>query len=331
MDRDDLEWFPHPVPVRVVPVTVHTTRTPVALEGMFRARDRVTLKAPASGPVERLARAVGDAAEAGEALFQVGRSAAENRRLGGDAGVHQLRAQLADREDGLSAARARGESAAHIASLERKRIAVKERLQQEMINRERYLRLEAATTVKAPFSGRVIERWVSNGSTVMQGANILELAAVDPLELVVAAPVWLTRHCRRGAEVEVRSASTVEATRGRVKAWAPTADDEVRRLFIEVENPDGLYALGQSAMAHVALGEREGLFVPAGAVQGQPDAPALHLVEHGRVRLCPVQVLGGFRSRLEVYARRLLPEQLVVLSAERALNEKSEVLIQGDH
>ncbi|MBA3014568.1 MAG: efflux RND transporter periplasmic adaptor subunit [Desulfobulbaceae bacterium] len=66
----------------------------------------------------------------------------------------------------------------------------------------------SARTLKSPFSGVVVERFLNPGAVVVAGSGekkpILKLAALDPLYVEIAAPLALMGKITKGTIVEVR-------------------------------------------------------------------------------------------------------------------------------
>ena len=148
--------------------------------------------------------------------------------------------------------------------------------------------------------------------------------------LVLEVPTWLASRLEKNAEVRVRTPSDEAVREGVVARWAPTAVDDVRRLLVEVGNADGRIAAGERAVAELPAGERTGFFVPRSALHEEKKGHSLRLVEHGKVRVRHVRVVGGTEREAEV-AGHLRGAHLVVLDAERPLGDETEVVIQGDH
>lgn len=330
MDLDDFELRPSPVPVRVVPLERRDTDAPLRVEGRFAAARAVLIKSPSSGVVEGLGVSLGDTVRAGQRLCAIGAKMAEQRRLATKATIEQLEAQRAEREDALLQAKNRDERPERLASFEHKVRAVEHKLAQERLQLERHEVLRETLEVNAPFSGRVSSVNAAPGGTVMSGNPLLELVEVDPIVLVLEVPTWVASRCGKGDAVRVETPSDPEPRTGRVARWAPTAADAVRRLLVEVDNPDGRIAAGERAAAAIDVGERRAWFAPRAALHHEEKATKLQLVEHSKVLERTVRVFGGDEREVEV-AGALSPTQLVVLDAERPLKESTEVVIRGDH
>lgn len=330
MDLDELELIRSPVPVRVVPLERRVTDAPLEVEGRFAASRAVLVKAPTSGVVEGLDLHLGDPVERGQLLCTIGETMARQRAISSEASAEQLEAQLAEREDALQQAKNRGEPPERLASFENKVRAVEHKLAHERLQRKRHELLLDSLQVRAPFSGRVSSVSAAPGGSIMSGNALFELVEVDPIVLVVEVPTWVAGRLAQSDELTVKAPSDPEPRRGRVARWAPTASDGVRRLLVDVDNPDGRLPAGERAVARLDVGEREAWFAPRAALHHHDKRTKLQLVEHSKVLERTVRVVGG-DDRLAEVAGSLDASQLVVLHSDRPLEESTEVVIRGDH
>lgn len=331
MDPEDIGGLrAPPVGVRVVPLEERTTSAPLRIEGRFAASRAVQLKAPLSGVLRGLDFSLGDPVENGQVICTIGAAAHKQRALATESQIHLLSAQLEEREDGLAQAEARGDKPERIASMESKVRMARHRLEQERTQLARHRAIAEAVEVRAPFDARVAAVGGASGGSIVTGNLLLELVEIDPAVLVLEVPTWVAARCRVGAPVEVHADADEAARLGKVSRWSPTAQDGVRRLLVDVENPDGRIAAGEGGVALLEVGEREAFFAPRAALHHEKKTVQLQLVEHSRVTIRSVRVLGGDEKAAEV-AGALSSSQLVVLHAERPLAESSEVVILGDH
>lgn len=330
MDPDDLEHRPSPIGVRVVPLAKRKTTAPLRIEGRFAAARAVQIKAPSSGLVEGLELSLGDRIEKGAFVCTIGAAAHAQRGLASEGQVHLLEAQLEERKDALEQVRLRGEPSARIASFESKLRAAEHRLLHERAQRKRHAVIERAVEVRAPFDARVSAVSVASGASIVAGNPLVELVEIDPAVLVLDVPTWIASRCAIGRLIPVTSDSHRATLEGRVSRWAPTASDRVRRLLVDVGNPDGMIAAGERGEAEIDVGERDAFFAPRAALHHEKRKTSLRLVEHDKVQICDVRVVGGDDREVEV-AGQLSSSQLVVLHADRPLLESSEVVIRGDH
>jgi len=330
VDPDDLVLRATPIGVRVVPLTQRNTSAPLRIEGRVAASRAVQMKAPASGVVEGLDVALGSRVTEADVICTIGAGAHRQRAIASEAQLHLLQAQLAERTDALEQARARGEKPERIASFEAKVEASRHRVEQERAQQRRHALVAESVVVRAPFDARVATVSTASGASIVAGHPLIELVEIDPAIVVLDVPTWVASKCRPGTDVAVTTDSDDEPRPGSVTRWAPTANDGVRRMLVEVPNADGRLAAGEGARVSLEVGEREAFFAPRAALVHEDRKVRLHLVEHSVARVANVRVVGGDDREVEV-AGRLSASQLVVLYAERALTDACEVVIRGDH
>jgi len=330
VDGQDYEPRLLPVGVRVVPIERRLTTEPLRIEGRVAASRAVQMKAPTSGIVRDLEVQLGSKIQKGEVICTIGAEAQRQRALATQSQLHLVKAQLEERMDGLAQVRGRGESEERIASFEAKVRAGQNRVEQETTNVKRHALAADLVKVRAPFDARVAAVSSGPGASIVSGHLLIELVEIDPAILVLELPTWVASRCKIGMAVSVTTDSHREPLEARVARWAPTANDGFRRLLIDIPNPDGTLAAGERGVATIDVGERTAFFAPRVALVREKKATKLHLVEHSVARIRSVRVVGGDETSAEV-AGDLDASQLVVLHAERKLEESCEVVIRGDH
>lgn len=94
-------------------------------------------------------------------------------------------------------------------------------------------------TIRTRFDGYVVTQHVDDGAWVVVGAPVMEVVALDQVELVAAVNDQYVRYIRPGATVDISvSALPEEPFRGEVLAVVPQADLQARTfpVIIRVEN-----------------------------------------------------------------------------------------------
>jgi membrane fusion protein (multidrug efflux system) len=136
-------------------------------------------------------------------------------------------------------------------------------------------RLDKAS-IRAPFSGLVGARRVSNGTYVRPGDAITDLARVEDLRVIFAVPERYLAQLKRGSEVIVTTtAFTGEELHGKIDVVEPMLDAATRsaKVVARVHNPNRNFRPGMSASVSAVLQQRgEALTISSEAVfvdQGQ--------------------------------------------------------------
>ena len=148
----------------------------------------------------------------------------------------------------------------------------------------------ADTTITAPFSGWVAEKYVSEGERVSTnpmgaGAKVVSLVKLDPLRLVLTVPQQYAAVVTQGQQVKF----TVETFPGKtfsgeVQYVAPSLESHSRSLSVEavVANPEGELRPGFFAAAELVLpGTTERLMLPTSAVMQSGDISRVYVVSEG--------------------------------------------------
>ena len=141
----------------------------------------------------------------------------------------------------------------------------------------------AATTIRAPFAGRVAEIRVTAGDHVSAGEDLLTLLDVDPIRVQVRVVESELRWLRERGGASVHLVAFPDTIfRGRIAAISPTVDPEGRtgRVTLAVANPDGAILPGM--FASVTLEGRafhDRLFVPEEAIVEREDKTLVFLFQ----------------------------------------------------
>jgi len=129
----------------------------------------------------------------------------------------------------------------------------------------------ADTVVRAPFSGVVAERLVSNGDYVTKGTKVAVVVRVDPLRVELTVPAQFIAAVSVGQPVAFEvDAYTGRTFEGRVRYVSPALEADQRALTVEaiVANPNGDLKPGLFATARIEQPQKTpGVLVPTSAVQ----------------------------------------------------------------
>jgi len=181
---------------------------------------------------------------------------------------------------------------------------------------ERTGRVRRTLVLRAPMSGEIAEKMVTDGQAVQAGDNLFLIADRSVLWVDLAVYEMDARSLRIGARVEV----TVDALPGktydgRVTFIHPTVDEKTRTLTAraEVPNKDGALRPGMYATAILRPATSKVLTVPTQAVL-PTGTRNLVFVNRGDGQFAPrpvqvgvrgdslVEVVGGLKSGDEVIA-----------------------------
>jgi membrane fusion protein (multidrug efflux system) len=255
--------------------------------GTLRADESVELTAEASGKITAIQFEEGERVQAGDLLVQINDAElqAERRRL-----EHRL--QLAsDRAERQKRLLAEG--------------GVSQEEYDATVNEVEVLRAElegveaqiAKTEIRAPFSGVVGLRSVSEGAYVSPETQITTLKRLDPIKVDFSVSEQYTARMSAGQPISFTVRGVEQPVSGEVYATNVEVDSDTRTLRVRAraDNPDRLLRPGMFADVTVSLGTIEdAVVVPSFAVLPTLDGQRVFVVEDGTAQ--PRNVTLGVRT-----------------------------------
>ena len=255
--------------------------------GTLRADESVELTAEASGKITAIRFEEGERVQEGDLLLQINDAElqAERKRL-----EHQL--QLAsDRAERQKRLLAEG--------------GVSQEEYDATVNEVEVLRAElegveaqiAKTEVRAPFSGVVGLRSVSEGAYVTPQTQITTLKRLDPIKVDFSVSEQYTARISAGQPVSFTVRGVERTIPGEVYATNVEVDSDTRTLQVRAraDNPGGVLRPGMFADVTVSLGTIEdAVVVPSFAVLPTLDGQRVFVVEDGTAQ--PRNVTLGVRT-----------------------------------
>lgn len=162
-------------------------------------------------------------------------------------------------------------------------------------------------TIRAPFSGIVVDKLVDAGDTVTPGQTLLTLYDPTQMQLVANVRESLARRLQVGDFLDVRLDVLGKACQGRISEIVPTSDPASRTFAVKVTGPCPPDVMsGMFGRLLIPLEEEEILVIPLAAVRtvGQlklvdvadGDRLTLRTVQLGREMEDNVQVLSGLKA-----------------------------------
>lgn len=284
---------PEPETVEVTTLVPRTLVDVAALTGQLEAESAVVVKPETDGIVASIDFVEGQPVEQGEVLMTL-RDEMQRARVAEARAELLLAQQVFDREGKLQ--RRDASSQARIEEA-RAKLATSQ-AQVELA------RLELARTrIRAPFDGTPGARLVAVGERVDDETGLVEIAAIDRLQVIFTVPETAVALARQGAEIEIRVAAFPgESFPGKVFFVSPTIDPAARRLVLKawIDNARHRLKPGMFANVDVEVSKRHGaLLVPEAAmVYDRNGSYVWRLVEDDVVQKVPVQV--GLRQAGEV-------------------------------
>ncbi len=307
-------------PVVVAPAEVGELEERIEGTGELAAPDRAVIAAELDGRVTAVNVDEGIHVEAGAVLLEID---PEKRRLDADAASAQLRdaeaaVAVAKREyDRANAMHDQGVASDSLLDQRQTELA-RAQARVDASNAQRGVAARALrdASVRAPFAGLVARRDVSRGDYVRPGQALLEVVALDPIEVEFSVAERDSARVAMGQPVRVTVAPYPdEAFTGSVSAVSPVIDPKTRTLRVKarIPNTDGRLRPGLFARTDLGVAKRSNVvFVPSEAILERADGEVVFVVgDDDRVRRVKVKTGVERDGKLEI-AAGVGPEDVVV-------------------
>jgi RND family efflux transporter MFP subunit len=199
----------------------------------------------------------------------------------------------------------------------------------------------AKYTIRAYFDGYVVTEYTEIGHWVRTGEPVVEMVALDQVDIRVPVLEDYVQYLKKGSEVRVAvSALPERAFIGKVQVLVPQADQRSRSFPVDVrlqntfEENEPLLKAGMFAQVTLPVGKPEmSLLVSKDAVVLGGPAPLVYAVvpdpkdpKIGKVRPVPVELGVADGGQIQVRGALKVGEQVVVRGNER-LRPDQEVKI----
>ena len=318
-----------------MPVTVATPLRQEVVDwddyvGRFEAVQSVEVKPSASGYLQSVHFRDGDYVRRGQLLFTIDSRPAQAQLAQARAQLARGQAALANAQTELARSRTLAqEQAASLEEVESRQAAVRT-AQADIAAARAAIRAQELnvgfTRVVAPISGRISERRVDAGNSVVADQTVLTtIVSTDPLHFTFeGSEAALLKYQRQGAGAElgtpvrVRLQDESSYSRGGrldfVDTSVSTGSGTVRARAL-IQNPDGFLRPGMIGHLRLAASQAyAAMLVPDSAVVTDAARRLLYVVDgEGSVSARPV-VLGPLVGNLRVIRSGIRPEDRVIIN-----------------
>ena len=187
-------------------------------------------------------------------------------------------------------------------------------------------------SVTAPFAGMIARRSVQLGEFVQPGKPLVELVALDPLEVVFSLTELDTERVREGQGIDVSVGAFPDRVfHGTVTFISPTVDPATRTLRIkaEIKNDEGHLRPGLFARVSLGVAPRSGVvMVPEEALIQRSDGAMLFKIgDDDRVKRITVTTGAHDAGRIEVRGD-VRPGDRVVRRGHGGLADGAQVAVR---
>ena len=184
------------------------------------------------------------------------------------------------------------------------------------------------TSIRAPFSGILVERQFDLGSVLSPGMSLGTLTDISLLKLVIMVPEERLSQFRVGQSVTVKTEVHPSATYEGIITVVGSLGDDAHNfpVHVRVANPSafplkaGMYGYIQ----HSVVSDQDKLSIPVEALVGSAKDPKVYVVEDHIARLQPIKIGTVTTTRIEVI-EGLDKNDLVVINGQINLSDSTAV------
>jgi membrane fusion protein (multidrug efflux system) len=309
--------------VELVTLAPEELRHVVEIPGQLESEYTVDVRSEVEGIIASIDFSEGQQVEAGRVLFRLrddeqrARLQEAEAQLALAVDVHRRTQELAQRNVSSAAQLDRASAELGVA---RARVEI--------------VRVELEKTrIRAPYAGVVGARLVSAGERVLEDTRLVQLDAIDRLQLVFSLPEVSVGVVHPGMPVSIRVAPYPEERfTGEVFFVSPTLDPEGRRLVLKawIPNPGGRLRPGLFATIEAEIERRpDALLVPESSLVHDLDGTHVWRVgEDRKAERVPVDVGLHLDGRVEVRGG-LRPGDVIVRAGTHKLQPGTVVKAAG--
>lgn len=191
------------------------------------------------------------------------------------------------------------------------------------------------TTIKAPFSGNISQRFAHVGELISIGRPLVQLIDTKNLDIKIAAPISIAPFLQRGSKVMVKWNQTLLELP--VRTWSQAGDQASRTFDVRLA-ADGIAMLAGTAVT-VSLPKqtpREAILVPRDALMlRENETYVLTIDDDKQAQKVSVLIGQGVNSWVSVTGALSVNDSVVVRGGERLqsgekvrfINDKKDAVI----
>ena len=317
-----------PSPVRFTEVEQRPVQRSVSLTGSVESRTASLVASEVEGLVAEIVAREGDALRVGDPMVRLRATNLELRLRASAGQLKEARArlELSERnleraqdllEDGVISQGDYDDAISEFTAWQGRIDALNAEIERIEVDLDR-------STIRAPFRGVVVRERTDVGEWVDVGDPVMELVALDRLEVLVEVPERYFPNLQAGAQASVAFESIPGLeVEGRVSAIIPRADAQSRTfpVRIRIPNQGGRIGVGMLARVSMPLGETyQALLVPKDAIVSQGPMRVVYRVNgDDTVETVGVQVGQGIGSWVTVEGELQSGQRVVTRGNERLM------------
>lgn len=249
----------------------HLFREEIQAVGTARANEQVTLAANVTERVERLLFDDGMFVRAGQLLAVL----SDRQERAALAGARASAAEAASQLERIRSLNAQGFATRSL--LDQQRAALSEaRASEESVQAQISDRM-----IRAPFSGYLSLRNISEGAIVNSGTPLVTVSDLSRIKLDFTVPETQLASLRAGQPIRAfASAYPDQPIEGRISVIDPVIDPQSRAVMVRatLPNPGARIKPGMLLTVRIETGQRQGLAVPETAVVSDAESRFVYTV-----------------------------------------------------
>lgn len=173
----------------------------------------------------------------------------------------------------------------------------------------------AKATIRAPFTGIIGLRYVSEGSYLAPASVIASLYSVDPAKIEFSVPGRYGNAVSKGDKISFLTEGSDEVFSGEVYAIEPKIDPVTRTLLVRALSPNKERKLIPGQFIRIALileTKQDAIMIPTMAVVPEANDHLVYVVRDGKAEAVKINI--GFRGaqRVEVLSGLSVGDTVVV-------------------
>ena len=187
----------------------------------------------------------------------------------------------------------------------------------------------AKTEIRAPFSGKLGLRAISQGAFLTPGTLVTTLVQTNPVKIDFSVPEKYASQIRVGSPVRFTSDGLGASMTAQVTAISPLIDESLRTMKVRAytSNPTGRLVPGMFVRLDVPLGNNQTIQIPTQAIVPVLKGKKVYVVREGKAQETFIKT--GVRNDQQVQVMEgLVPGDSVIISSIMSLKNGASVKIK---
>jgi len=187
----------------------------------------------------------------------------------------------------------------------------------------------ARTSIRAPFSGIIVERLLMPGERVDIGKNVVRMVDQEHLEVIARAPLEYYSYVRAGQQLNVKTGGIV--TTGTVRTVVAVGSENTHQFELRLDIESNRFPVGQTLRVSIPTSNaRNALVVPRDALVLRPNGISVFVVDNEK-KAKQVMVTTGIGSGDQIEVNGNLTDgNTVIIRGNERLRPGQAVYVMED-